>query len=160
MGDYSVSEIVEQAVQTEKLGFDFYTEMSKKFAENEGLRDLFDTLALKEQQHEAIFTALKGKVADQKFENWDEAGKYLRAIVESEFFLGNNKSLPSLEHIESIEDAVKFAMGFEKETLLYFYYLSDAIKVINSDDTEDALERIIKEEQSHLVWLSEFRKTL
>jgi rubrerythrin len=115
---------------------------------------------LKEQQHEAIFTALKGKVADQKFENWDEAGKYLRAIVESEFFLGNNKSLPSLEHIESIEDAVKFAMGFEKETLLYFYYLSDAIKVINSDDTEDALERIIKEEQSHLVWLSEFRKTL
>ena len=160
MGDYSVSEILEQAVQTEKLGFQFYTQMSQKFADNEGLRNLFDTLAAKEQQHEATFTALKDKVADQKYENWEEAGKYLRAIVESEYFLGKDKSLPSLEHIESVEDAVKFAMGFEKETLLYFYYLSDALKVVSSPDKEAAIDRIIKEEQSHLVWLSAFRKTL
>jgi len=160
MADYSVSEIVEQAVQTEKLGYDFYTTMSQKFTENEGLKNLFDTLALKEQQHEAIFTALKDKVADQKYENWEEAGKYLRSIVESEFFLGNNKSLPSLEHIETIEDAVKFAIGFEKETLLYFYYLSDALKVGRSSDKEASIDKIIKEEQSHLVWLSDFRKTL
>ena len=160
MGDYSVSEIVEQAVQTEKLGHTFYTTMSEKFSDNEGLKNLFDTLALKEQAHELIFTALKDKVADQKFENWEEAGKYMRSIVESEFFLGNNKSLPSMEHIKSVEDAVKFAMGFEKETLLYFYYLSDAIKVLNTPDKEEAIERIIKEEQSHLVWLSDFRKTL
>ena len=160
MGDYSVSEIVEQAVQTEKLGHTFYTTMSEKFSDNEGLKNLFDTLALKEQAHELIFTALKDKVADQKFENWEEAGKYMRSIVESEFFLGNNKSLPSMEHIKSVEDAVKFAMGFEKETLLYFYYLSDAIKVLNTPDKEEAIESIIKEEQSHLVWLSDFRKTL
>jgi len=160
MGDYSVSEVVEQAVQTEKLGFDFYTKMSQKFADNEALKNLFDTLAVKEQQHEEIFKALKNKVADQKFENWEEAGKYMRSIVESEFFLGNNKSLPSLDHIESIEDAVRFAMGFEKETLLYFYHMSDALKVVSSPDKEGVIDRIIKEEQSHLVWLSDFRKTL
>jgi rubrerythrin len=160
MGDYSVSEVVEQAVQTEKLGFDFYTQMAQKFADNEPLKNLFDTLAVKEQQHEATFKALKGKVADQKFENWEEAGKYLRSIVESEFFLGNNKSLPSLEHIESVKDAVKFAIGFEKETLLYFYYLSDALNVLSPPDKEGAIDKIIKEEQSHLVWLSDFRKTL
>ena len=127
MGYYLVSEVVEQAVQTEKLGFDFYTQMSQKFTDNEGLRNLFDTLAVKEQQHEAIFSALKDKVADQKFENWEEAGKYMRSIVESEFFLGNNKSLPSLEQIESVADAVQFAIGFEKETLLYFYHLESAL---------------------------------
>ncbi len=154
MEDYSVSEVVEQAVQTEKLGYDFYTQISQKFADNEGLKNLFDTLAVKEQQHEATFIALKDKVADQKFENWEEAGKYMRSIVESEFFLGNNKSLPSLEHLESVEDAVKFAIGFEKETLLYFYHLKDAL------NDKDAINEIIKEEQSHLVWLSDFRKTL
>lgn len=154
MGDYSVSEVVEQAVQTEKLGFDFYTKMSEKFSDNEGLKNLFDTLAVKEQQHEATFSSLKDKVADQKFENWEEAGKYMRSIVESEFFLGNNKSLPSLEHIESVEDAVNFAIGFEKETLLYFYHLKSAL------NDKDTIDKIIKEEQSHLVWLSDFRKTL
>ncbi len=159
MGDYSVSEIVEQAVQTEKLGFDFYTKMSERFAGNEELRNLFETLAMKEQQHEATFTALKDQVGDHKYENWEEAGKYLRSIVESEFFLGNEKTLPSLEHIDSVENAVKFAMSFEKETLLYFYYLSDALKVVSSDK-EAAIDKIIKEEQSHLVWLSDFRKTL
>ena len=160
MKNYSVSEIVEQAVQTEKMGSDFYTQMSQKFAGNEGLKNLFDTLAVKEQQHEAIFTSLKDKVADQNFENWEEAGKYMRSIVESEFFLGNNKSLPSLEHIETVKDAVRFAMGFEKETLLYFYYLSDAIKTVSPSDKEGTIDKIIKEEQSHLVWLSDFRKTL
>jgi len=154
MGDYSVSEVVEQAVQTEKLGVDFYTQMSEKFADNEGLKNLFDTLALKEQQHEEIFKALKNKVADQKFENWEEAGKYMRSIVESEFFLGNNKSLPSLEYIKSVEEAVNFAIGFEKETLLYFYHLKSAL------NDKDTINAIIKEEQSHLVWLSDFRKTL
>jgi rubrerythrin len=160
MGEYSLSEIVEQAIQTEKLGNDFYSSMSRKFADNEALRDLFDTLALKERQHEATFSALKEKVADQKFENWEEAGKYMRAIVESEFFLGNNTSLPTLEEIDSVEQAVTFAMGFEKETLLYFYYLSDALKVLSPPDKEGTIDRIIKEEQSHLVWLSDFRKNL
>ncbi len=160
MGEYTVSEIVEQAVQTEKLGFDFYTKMSEKFADNQGLKELFDTLAVKEQQHEAIFTSLKEKVADKKFENWEEAGKYMRSIVESEFFLGSNKSLPSYDHIETVEDAVKFAMGFEKETLLYFYFLSDAVNIVNPPGQEDTIIRIIKEEKSHLVWLSEFRKKL
>ncbi len=154
MGDFSVSEVVEQAVQTEKLGFEFYSQMSEKFADNEGLKNLFDTLAVKEQQHEAAFTALKDKVADQKFENWEEAGKYMRSIVESEFFLGNNKSLPFLGNIDTVEEAVIFAIGFEKETLLYFYYLKDVV------DDKDIIDKIIKEEQSHIVWLSNFRKTL
>jgi rubrerythrin len=154
MGDYSVSEVVEQAVQTEKLGYDFYTQISQKFTDNEGLKNLFDTLAVKEQQHEVTFRALKDKVADQKFENWEEAGKYMKSIVESEFFLGNDKSLLSLEHIKSVEDAVKFAIGFEKETLLYFYHLKDAL------NDKDTIDEIIKEEQSHIVWLSDFRKTL
>jgi rubrerythrin len=154
MTEYSVSEVIEQAVQTEKLGFDFYTKMAKKFLDDQGLQDLFTTLAAKERQHEAVFSDLKEKMADRNFENWEEAGKYMRSIVESEFFLGSNKSLPSLEHIGSIKEAVNFAIGFEKETLLYFYHMRDAL------GDGDAIDKIIKEEQSHIVWLSDFRKAL
>ncbi|KPK30717.1 MAG: hypothetical protein AMK70_13655 [Nitrospira bacterium SG8_35_1] len=154
MENYTVTEALEQAIQTEKLGQAFYTRMAEKFQDNEPLKNLFDTLAAKERHHEQTFTSLKGRVGDQHVENWEEASKYMRAIVESEYFLGKNKSLPEMKNIQSIEDAVRFAIGFEKETLLYFHQMKDIV------DDKETMSAIIKEEQSHLVWLSDFRRNL
>lgn len=154
MEKYSVTEVVEQAVQTEKLGFDFYTAMAEKFREDAGLKELFDTLALKEKSHEKRFADLKDTVKDSGVEEWEEVSKYLRAIVESEFFLGRNKSLPSLDHVKTVPDAVRFALGFEKETLLYFYAVRDMIQ------EKGVVEQIINEEKSHIAWLDNFRQGL
>jgi rubrerythrin len=154
MEKYSVTEVVEQAVQTEKLGFDFYTTMAEKFKENGGLKELFDTLALKEKSHEQRFSDLKESVKDAGVAEWEEVSKYLRAIVESEFFLGRNKSLPSLDHVKTVLDAVRFALGFEKETLLYFYAIKDVIQ------EKGVVEQIIEEEKSHITWLDKFRRGL
>ena len=154
MENYTVTEALEQAIQTEKLGQAFYTRMAEKFQDNEPMKNLFDTLAAKERHHEQTFSSLKGRVGDQHVENWEEASKYMRAIVESEYFLGKNKSLPEMKNIQSIEDAVRFAIGFEKETLLYFHQMKDIV------DDKETMSAIIKEEQSHLVWLSDFRRNL
>ena len=128
MEKFSVSEAIEQAVQTERLGYKFYSSMAKKFEKNESFKKLFDTLAQKELRHEKAFSELKEITGDEEPEGWGDVSQYLRAIVESEFFLGKNKSLPSLEHVESIGDAVNFAMGFERETLLYFHEIRNIIK--------------------------------
>ena len=72
-------------------------------------------LAVNEQQHEKRFSELKNKIKNEEIEGWGDVSQYLRAIVESEFFLGKNKSLPSLEHAKTVTDAVNFALGFEKE---------------------------------------------
>ena len=154
MKKFSIREVVEQAVQTEKLGYDFYSGMSKKFAKESKFKKLFDALAVMEQQHEKIFLELRDKVEDHNIENPEEVSAYLRAIVESEFFLGKNKSLPSLEHLKSFADAVKFALGFERETLLYYYSLKDVVK------EKELVNEIIEEEKSHIRWLSEFKKKL
>lgn len=154
MERFSIREAVEQAVQTEKLGYVFYTEMAKRFHEDKGLRDLFGTLATKEQVHEQKFSALKEAVRDEAPENWEEVSYYLRAIIESEFFLGREKSLPSLVHVKNVADAVRFAIGFEKETLLYFYALRDLIA------EKEAVEKIIEEEKSHIIWLGKFEMGL
>jgi hypothetical protein len=74
-----------------------------------------------------MFSGLMKSASHLIPENWGEVANYLRAIVESEFFLGKSKSLPSLEHLESVEDAVRFALGFEKETLLYYHSLRDVV---------------------------------
>lgn len=150
MEGFSISEVIEQAVQTEKLGYSFYTKMAKKFEKDEGLKKLFSTLAEKELQHEKVFEDLKKTVKDNAPAGWDEVSRYLRAIAESEFFIGKNKALPNLEHVKTVKDAVKFAMGFEKETLLYYYALKDALK------EKDIMDKIIAEEKSHIVWLSMF----
>ncbi len=153
MERFSVREVIEQAVQTEKLGYQFYTTISEKFREEEGLNKLFSTLASKELRHEKTFRELLEIIKDEEPANWEEAEQYLRAIVESEFFLGKNKSLPSMEKVKTVDNAVDFALGFEKETLLYFYGIRDAVK------EKEVVDEIINEERSHIMWLNRFRSS-
>lgn len=156
MNTYSIDEILEMAIRTETLGYQFYTGMAEKFRKDDGLAKLFTTLASKEKVHEKIFTDLKAKVAKQGAEpvEWEEVSNYMRAFVESEFFLGGGKALPSMDHVKTVKDAVTFAMNFEKETLLYFYELRSIVK------EKAAVDEVINEEKSHIRWLDAFRKGL
>jgi len=158
MGRYSIDEILEMAIQTEKLGFQFYTSIAEKFKKDGGLFKLFTTLADKEKVHEKTFKGLKDSVAKSGVNvepvQWEEVSNYMRAFVESEFFLGKSKALPSMDHIKTVADAVKFAIGFEKETLLYFMELKSVVK------DKDAVEEVINEEKSHIRWLDSYRADL
>lgn len=154
MEKFTIREALEQAVQTEKLGYQFYTAMVKRFKENERLDKLFTTLAEKELRHEKTYSDLKDTVGDAEPEGWEDISQYMRAMVESEFFLGKNKSLPSMNRINTIEDAVNFALGFEKETLLYFYGIRDAVR------EKEIVDEIINEEKSHIMWLNSFKTSL
>ncbi len=151
MEKFSIREVIEEAVQTEKLGYQFYTEMAERFKKDNGLNKLFSTLATKELRHEKSFRELLDIIKDQEPTNWEEAEQYLRAIVESEFFLGRLGSLPSMENVKTVKEAVNFALGFEKETLLYFYWIRDAVK------EKEVVGEIINEERSHIMWLNNFR---
>ena len=154
MVKYSVRELVEMAVQTERLGYAFYTEVAEKFKDNDALHELFATLARKEKGHERVFSALLSKVGTADLEGPEEVASYMRALVEREFFLGSDKSLPSLERVGTVRDAVDFALGFEKETLLYFVGLQGIVA------EKGIVQEIIDEEQSHIAWLSKFREAL
>jgi rubrerythrin len=156
MNKYSIDEVLEMAVQTEKLGYQFYTGMADKFKQDPGLVTLFTTLASKEKGHEKIFTGLRDIVAKKGAEpvEWEEVTNYMRAFVESEFFLGGGKSLPSMDHLKSVRDVVQFALGFEKETLLYFWELRSVVK------EKEVVDEVINEEKSHIVWLDTFKRGL
>ena len=153
MNKYNVNEVLEMAVQTERLGYQFYTSIAEKFKKDAGLVKLFTELASKEKTHEKTFADLKAMVAKSGPEpvEWDEVTNYMRAFVESEFFLGKNKSLPSMDHLKSEKDAVQFALGFEKETLLYFMELRKIVK------EKEVVDEIINEEKTHITWLAAFK---
>lgn len=157
MPDYSMTEIVEMAVQTERLGYAFYTGMAERFRKDDKLAELFTTLAEKEKWHEKVFGGLLEDVDETVApENWEEAQSYFRAVVESEFFLGSGKALPEMAGgISTVAEAVDFALGFEKETILYFIGIEDAV-----GDRGDTVRKIIDEEKSHVRWLSDFKKRI
>ena len=84
MESYSAHEVIEQAIQTERMGFNLYTKMAEKFADNTQLKELFEKLAAKELDHERIFMNLRKDVGHQLPGNWGEVSMYMRAIAESE----------------------------------------------------------------------------
>jgi len=148
--------VLEQAVQTERLGYQFYTVMAEKFNDNAELVSLFKTLAAKELKHEKAYAGLKELIgeADAEIEGYEDLAQYMRAIVESEFFLGNNKALPSMDHITTKKQAVMFALNFEKETLLYFIGVRDIVS------EKEIVDEIIREEQRHVLWLDRLSRKL
>jgi rubrerythrin len=150
---FSVREVVEQAVQTEKLGKEFYTQMAEKFRDKAELKKLFELLAAHEIRHGESFLSLGNQLKDEEPEGWGEVTLYLRALVDSEFFLGKDKCLPSLEHVKTAVEAIDFALCFERETLLYYYTLREALK------GKEIIDTIIREEKSHIVWLNNLRKS-
>src|SRR5512135_2566323 len=156
MEKYSIDEIIEQAVQTEQLGYQFYSTMADRFRDNLDLKKLFNTLSEKELHHKAVFEKLKETMPKQEGEpeGWEDVSLYMRAIIESEFFLGKHKALPAMENVKTIAEAVQFAVGFEKETLLYFLGIRDVV------DQKSIIDEIIDDERSHIRWLSAFKSTL
>ncbi|NOX20639.1 MAG: hypothetical protein GXO99_05180 [Nitrospirae bacterium] len=146
---FSVREVVEQAVRTERLGYDFYTKMAERFKENEDLNRLFTTLAEKELVHEERFKELYEIIGDEEPEGWEEVSEYMRAFVESEFFLAD-RAMERMKNIKSAEEAADYALAFEKETLLYYVGLRNSVK------EKEVLDEIINEEQSHIMWINRF----
>lgn len=154
MNNFSIREVVEQAILTEQLGQEFYTKMAQKFQNNNELKKLFELLATHETKHGKSFSELMQKVKDEEPEGWEEVTLYLKAIVDSEFFLGKDKCLPSLEHVKTVREAIDFALCFERETLLYYYTLRESIS------EKDLVDKIIKEEKSHIIWLNNLKGSL
>ncbi len=153
MKKFSITEIVEMAIQAEKLGYEFYTEMSRRFRENGELRKLFELLATHESKHGDRFSELMQKIKDEKSEDWEEVILYIRALIDSEFFLGKDKCLPSLEHVKTAREAIDYALCFERETLLFYYTLRE------TTTEKEIVDAIIKEEKSHIIWLNNLKKS-
>ncbi len=68
MTTFSVREVVEQAIQTEKLGNEFYIKMAERFLDHSELKKLFELLAAQEAGHELNFSNLKNRLTREDAE--------------------------------------------------------------------------------------------
>jgi rubrerythrin len=148
MAIFGATDIIEMAMEVEKSGEIFYSEVAKKATSSE-VRDLFEELAEQEKYHYAAFKKMSGSVWEQTPAaegEWDQYVMYLQATIQSSFFDGSDKALSLAERVNNEQEALEMALGFEKETMLFFYDLLDKV----SDLDKPVVERIINEERVHM----------
>jgi len=160
MAVYSVNEVIEMAVQIERSGYAFYNEAAKRKDLDEKAKDFLIYLRDEELRHEKTFLALRNEVdltVLQLSVDWELIAEYLKTIVESRIFNSEFSAIQLATKAKDIKEIVDNAISFEKDTLLYFHTLSDNISEAR---THNALRKIINEEVSHILKLSEMKKKL
>ncbi len=160
MSTYSVNEIIELAVQIEHNGYAFYNEALKHKGLDAKSQDLITTLRDQEVNHEKIFLALRDD-ADLKnltfTQDWELVASYLKTIVDSRIFNSPDAAIQLATKAQDVIAILDHAIQFEKDTLLFFHTIKDAI---TNPKAQAALARIIHEEISHVLRLSDYKATL
>ncbi len=149
---FSVREVVEMAINTERSGQAFY-QTASKLAKEKNLKKLLQYLAEEEGKHLKAFQGFYDTLEEGPETtpyNWEEAKLYLKALVDSRFFTGSDKAIQMAKEAKSEIEAVNSAINFEKDTLLFFY---EMLEVIKSHD-RDLVKKIIEEEKKHIRRLS------
>ncbi len=153
MAIFRATDIVEMALEIEKGGEIFYRTVAQK-AKSPEVQALFEDLAQQEVQHYAAFEKLSQVNWDRSLmpaDQWDQYLIYLQATVQSAFFQGQDKALSLAEQVTDEKEALRMAIGFEKETILFFHDLRDMV----SDSDKKVITRIVDEEKLHLRRLAE-----
>jgi rubrerythrin len=155
---FSGEEIVEMAIRTEDTGYDFYKEAAGNSG-NEKLKELFEYLAEEELKHRKAYAGLKDVIDEKALGtpiDWNEVGEYIQAMTDSSFFLGSDKNINLASRASTDAEAVEFAIGFEKDTLLFFYHIRDLVREAN----RPVVDRIIAEEKIHIQKLTAIKNKL
>jgi len=155
---FSVQEVVEMAINTERSGQAFY-QTASKLAKEKNLKEFFRYLAEEEGKHLKVFQGLYNSLKqgpEKTPYNWEEAKLYLKALVDSRFFTGSDKAINLVKEAKSEIETVNSAINFEKDTLLFFY---EMLEVTKSHD-RDLVKKIIEEEKKHIRRLSTMKGKL
>ena len=157
---FSKNEIIEMAVKIEKNGFTFYDKALQRNDLSNDAKKLLQTLRDEEKVHEQTFLNLREKVDnfDLKSDtNWDEAKMYIQSMVDTHLFNQPEKAIQLAVSAQGMKELVSNALQFEKDTLLFFYFVN---KFVANEKSRKAIENIIDEEVSHVVKLKKIQDTL
>ena len=92
---------------------------------------------------------------------WDpdnELDQYIKMMADNHVFVSSAGLTAELAKVKNAADALKLAMEFEKDSVLFFLTLEDAAA---GKKDQELIKTLVKEEQEHLKRLTlELRKIL
>ncbi|MDH4137641.1 MAG: ferritin family protein [Anaerolineae bacterium] len=149
MAVLTAAEALKWALEIERNGEAFYNEVAAKSADPE-VKTLFENLAVQERGHYQVFQKMLEEVKpepDLSNVEYDEYQTYLQVALADALFAGPDKGLTLAKQAQDRETALRAAMGFEKDTLLFFY---DLREMMVSEAERRAVSDIILEEKAHV----------
>ena len=158
MGEEKQLNIFDYAISMEKQGITFYTRISDKFQDRD-LKEMFQKLAREEANHIETFQKLKekaekkGGIAPFVIEGRD-IDDYVQSLLAEGIFPSQEQLEEQIQSVDSPATACALAMEAEKNAILLY---TELILYSQDKDQRKALEKILKEEKSHLVMLKQLR---
>jgi rubrerythrin len=155
---FHANEIAQSAVEIERKGRAFYLRLAEA-AQSEKSRELFEYLAAEEAKHEEIFATLKDKLGDIELPAWatqNEYMTYIQGIIESHTLFADDVVEKQMTVLKDEKDAIKMAIGFEKDTMLFFTEMKELVP----PSDREAVKQCIDEERLHLIRLQTMLKEL
>ena len=157
---FNANEIFQIAINIEENGKRFY-EKAMELIDDKDAKALLASLAKEELEHLKKFTALKEQLPKEAAAGtvWDpenDMNNYLHMVADMNVFGSDFNLKDELSQVKSAEDALKFGIQFEKDSIIFFLTIQDA-----TDEAKgrELIGQLIEEEKGHLKKLSlELRK--
>lgn len=152
---FNAAEVFRIAVQIEENGRRFYEE-GQKIVKEPAIRALFQELAIQEVEHKKRFETLMAQLpADASSPTvWDpdnDMDRYIKMMADLHVFVSNESLDAQLNRVKDVVSALKLAIDFEKDSVLFFLSMEDAAE---SKKGQDLIRQLVREEQEHLKRLS------
>jgi rubrerythrin len=147
MAVFTAAEALNMALRIEQNGETFYQAAARR-AQDAQVKGLLEELAVQERQHYRVFEKLSahaGEPPSPAAPEWDQYDQYVQAALDNALFHGPDKALAAAEGLQDEREALRMALGFEKDTLLFFYDLRDLL----TEGDRELVNRIIQEEKRH-----------
>lgn len=154
---FNAQEIFKIALRIENNGFIFYEKMSSKPFPAE-IVELFTGLAQEELKHKTIFSQLMQDLPENTTTStvWDpdnELDLYLKQMADLHVFNQAPEVIEkTTDNLHNPADAIKMAMGFEKDTIVFFLELQSASE--KYDESREQIKLLVDEECKHLERLT------
>lgn len=152
----NVAEVIDLGIEKEKKRRDFYALAADNFSEKK-LKDLFSRLKNWEETHIKKFSEIRNSIDEQETKESypGELGAYMKAYIDDALY---REITPEKfkQRIPSPFSAIEYAIGFEKDAILFFNELLPYV----SSPNKEAIQQLIDEEKKHIVFLVEQRNKL
>ncbi|MDR1395595.1 MAG: ferritin family protein [Deltaproteobacteria bacterium] len=147
---FNAAEAFKMAISIEENGLEFYQKAAAKVGSGPEA-ELFKMLAEEEKHHKSKFTDFLAQIKDQGptvFDPDNETDAYLKMMADLHVFRQKPGAVDeALASVRTPADALKLAIDFEKDTVIFFVELKAAV---GSQADRLEVDKLILEEAGHI----------
>jgi rubrerythrin len=149
--NFNAAEVFDIAIKIEENGKRFY-ERGQQIIKDHEVQKLFEELAREEVKHKEKFQTLKNELPSSAgsgavFDPNHELDLYIKMMADQHVFISSESVEAQLDRIKDARDALKMAVEFEKDSVIFFLTMQEATEGTKG---KELIGSLVKEEQGHL----------